>query len=54
MCPTEYNKSWSDPAKGYLTTLGDKLNPSIQIMWTGDPGYFRYYPRWYSMDKRTD
>ena len=36
MCPTEYNKSWSDPAKGYLTTLGDKLNPSVQIMWTGD------------------
>lgn len=36
MCPTEYNKSWSDPAKGYLTTLGDKLNPSIHIMWTGD------------------
>ena len=22
MCPTEYNKSWSDPAKGYLTTFG--------------------------------
>lgn len=36
MCPTEYNKSWSDPAKGYLTTLGTKLNPSVQIMWTGD------------------
>ncbi len=36
MCPTEYNKSWSDPAKGYLATLGTKLNPSIQIMWTGD------------------
>lgn len=36
MCPTEYNKSWSDPSKGYLTTLGDRLNPSIQIMWTGD------------------
>ncbi len=36
MCPTEYNKSWSDPAKGYLTTLGSVLNPSIQIMWTGD------------------
>lgn len=36
MCPTEYNKSWSDPAKGYLTTLGDKLDPSVQIMWTGD------------------
>lgn len=36
MCPTEYNKSWSDPAKGYLTTLGTKLNPSVQVMWTGD------------------
>lgn len=36
MCPTEYNKSWSNPAKGYLTTLGEKLNSSIQIMWTGD------------------
>ncbi len=36
MCPTEYNKSWSDPAKGYLTTLGSVLDPSVQIMWTGD------------------
>ena len=36
MCPTEYNKSWSNPNGNYLTTLGDKLNPSIQIMWTGD------------------
>lgn len=36
MCPTEYNKSWSNPAKGYLTTLGSQLNPSIQVMWTGD------------------
>lgn len=36
MCPTEYNKSWSNVAGGYLKTLGDKLNPSIQIMWTGD------------------
>lgn len=36
MCPTEYNKSWSDPKGNYLTTLGEKLNPSIQIMWTGD------------------
>ncbi|MEG1563542.1 MAG: beta-N-acetylglucosaminidase [Bacteroides sp.] len=36
MCPTEYNKNWSDPSKGYLTTLGKQLNPSIQIMWTGD------------------
>lgn len=36
MCPTEYNKSWSNPAKGYLKTLGKELNPTIQIMWTGD------------------
>ena len=36
MCPTEYNKSWSNPAKGYLTTLGTKLNKNIHIMWTGD------------------
>ncbi len=36
MCPTEYNKSWSNIKGGYLTTLGDKLNPSIHIMWTGD------------------
>ena len=36
MCPTEYNKSWSNPNGNYLTTLGEKLNPSIQIMWTGD------------------
>lgn len=36
VCPTEYNKSWSNPARGYLTTLGEKLNPSIQVMWTGD------------------
>lgn len=36
MCPTEYNKSWANPDKGYLPTLGEKLNPSVQIMWTGD------------------
>ena len=36
MCPTEYNKSWSDPKKGYLSTLGRKLDPSVRIMWTGD------------------
>lgn len=36
MCPTEYNKRWANPAKGYLKTLGEKLHPSIQIMWTGD------------------
>ncbi len=36
MCPTEYNKSWSDIEKGYLPTLGKNLNPTVQIMWTGD------------------
>lgn len=36
MCPTEYNKSWANLDGNYLTTLGDNLNPSIQIMWTGD------------------
>lgn len=36
MCPTEYNKSWSDPNKKYLETLGKVLHPSIEIMWTGD------------------
>ena len=36
MCPTEYNKAWSNVAGGYLTTLGEKLNPGIQIMWTGN------------------
>lgn len=36
LCPTEYNKSWSKIEKGYLPTLGEKLNPSIHVMWTGD------------------
>jgi hyaluronoglucosaminidase len=37
MCPTEYNKAWADPKPDtYLDILGDKLDPAIQIMWTGD------------------
>lgn len=36
MCPTEYNRSWSNPKKKYLETLGEKLYPSIEIMWTGN------------------
>ncbi|MGV8962414.1 MAG: beta-N-acetylglucosaminidase [Candidatus Saccharimonadaceae bacterium] len=36
LCPTEYNKSWSNIEGGYLPTLGKKLNPSIHVMWTGD------------------
>ena len=36
LCPTEYNKSWSNIEGGYLPTLGTNLNPSIHVMWTGD------------------
>lgn len=37
LTPTEYNKSWANPdADGYLNVLGDELDPSIEIMWTGD------------------
>lgn len=36
MCPTEYNKSWSNISRGYLPTLGEKLHQDIRIMWTGD------------------
>lgn len=36
MCPTEYNKSWAKVEGGYLTTLGEKLNEDILVMWTGD------------------
>ena len=34
MCPSQYNKSWS--GGDYLDILGDKLHPSIRVMWTGD------------------
>lgn len=37
MCPTEYNKGWSNPKPGsYLDILGDQLDPSIHVMWTGN------------------
>lgn len=36
MCPTEYNKGWSNIERGYLPTLGDKLNQGIEVMWTGN------------------
>lgn len=37
MCPTEYNKSWSNPKPNtYLDILGAQLDPSIHIMWTGN------------------
>lgn len=36
MCPTEYNKAWSNDTGGYLRTLGTTLNKDIEIMWTGN------------------
>lgn len=37
MCPTEYNKSWANKKEGtYLDILGEKLDSSINIMWTGN------------------
>lgn len=37
MCPTEYNRSWANPKEdGYLSILGRELDPSVEIMWTGD------------------
>ncbi len=34
MCPTQYNRGWSHG--DYLDVLGDKLDPSIHVMWTGN------------------
>ena len=34
MCPTQYNRSWSSGS--YLSDLGEHLDPSIHIMWTGN------------------
>ena len=36
LCPTEYNRAWANDEKGYLRTLGSKLNKGIEIMWTGN------------------
>lgn len=34
MCPSQYNKAWS--GGDYLDILGNKLHPSIRVMWTGN------------------
>lgn len=34
MCPTGYNRSWTN--ENNLKTLGQGLDPSIRVMWTGD------------------
>lgn len=37
MCPTEYNRGWADPKPGtYLDILGENLDSSIHVMWTGN------------------
>lgn len=36
MCPTEYNRAWANDERGYLRTLGTKMNKGIEIMWTGN------------------
>lgn len=37
MCPTEYNKGWANKKEGtYLDILGQKLDPAIHVMWTGN------------------
>lgn len=34
MCPTQYNRGWT--SGDYLDVLGEKLHPSVHIMWTGN------------------
>lgn len=36
MCPSDYNRSRWHPETAYLETLGERLDPEINIMWTGD------------------
>ena len=36
LCPTEYNRAWSNEAGGYLRTLGAMLDKNIRVMWTGN------------------
>jgi hyaluronoglucosaminidase len=37
MCPTEYNKLWSNPKPNtYLDILGEQLDQKIHVMWTGN------------------
>jgi hyaluronoglucosaminidase len=36
LCPTEYNRAYTGGNNTYLTTLGTKMNSSVNIMWTGN------------------
>ncbi len=36
ICPTDYSQSWANPGpKGQLAIYGDKLNPDVEVFWTG-------------------
>lgn len=34
LCPNQYNRAWS--GGNYLDILGEKLDPSVNVMWTGN------------------
>ncbi len=34
MCPSQYNRGWTNG--NYLDVLGEKLDPSVNVMWTGN------------------
>ncbi len=36
MCPTHYNRAYTGGNLTYLTALGTKMYPEVQIMWTGN------------------
>lgn len=36
ICPTDYSQAWANPGpKGQLATYGEKLNPDVEVFWTG-------------------
>ena len=49
MCPTEYNKSWSDPKGGYHHT-GRQAESEYPNHVDGRPRYLRHHPRRHPMD----
>lgn len=36
ICPTQYNRGRIKPETGYMNSLGENLDRSVDIMWTGD------------------
>lgn len=36
ICPTDYTEAWANPGEnGQLATYGKKLNPDVEVFWTG-------------------